>query len=254
MVSDDEVVRLFQEEGLNGLEIAVKLGIGSTTVYRKLTRNGISPHAKRVERHYDSTAIPRIPEMVALYEQGQSMEEIAQLFDVNRITVRNMLNRAGVRPRRRGGKSPTFSVEDQSRIAELRERGWTKQDIAVEMGVGPGRLTRLFDELGLPQRVERKDRRDRLRAPGGYWMVKLDKDDAMRPMAHRSGYVLEHRIVMARHLGRALTSEETVHHVNGDRLDNRIENLELRSGRHGKHAAYVCVDCGSRNVVPTTLL
>jgi hypothetical protein len=54
------------------------------------------------------------------------------------------------------------------------------------------------------------------------------------PNCSRKGYVKEHRLVMESNIGRYLEPQETVHHKNGDRQDNRPENLELWSSRQPK--------------------
>lgn len=77
---------------------------------------------------------------------------------------------------------------------------------------------------------------------------KIDGQGYVRVTLADGSRVLEHRHVMAEHLGRPLTDDETVHHLDGDKANNALGNLQLRQGRHGKGARFVCRSCGSHDV------
>lgn len=191
-----------------------------------------------------------------MYQSGTPVKAIAEACDMTRESVFNILRRNDIPRRRRpGARRKPWSAEDLDRLAELRRQSWSTAELADEFSTSIERVVRALDELGFPRRMRRRDARDRIITNQGYAYVLPRPDDPVDGMLgwKQKGYVLEHRLVMARHLGRPLHGAETVHHINGDRADNRLENLQLRQGRHGKGATWRCADCGSLNLVPVEL-
>lgn len=143
----------------------------------------------------------------------------------------------------------------------------TIDDAAVYAGVYRLTLMREFKRAGFPSKNISDHLSRRRGAETGTWkggrvingegyvLVTINEDDPFYSMTFANKrYVFEHRYVMAQNIGRPLHDWETVHHIDGDRTNNDISNLQLRIGKHGKGQTYVCMDCGSHRVEPVELV
>ncbi len=252
-----KIVQLYQD-GVRPTYIAKDLGVGENTVQRVLNRNGIDrrgPVQRRIKSYQKDEICQR-------YENGENPTQLAAEFGMSVTTLREIVKERGARVNNKGGRYRKFTDTEIQTMQKMSDEGCSQESIAHALGSSQNTISRVMRENGIQPGFRGKlhgEKHGSWRGGAhitdqGYREVLLDPTDPMAPfMRNRVGYVLEHRLVLARKLGRPLARNETVHHINGDKLDNRTENLQIRNGRHGKGMVYCCADCGSRNIVQCEL-
>ena len=160
----------------------------------------------------------------AYVEQRKTMQQIADEVGCAAPTVLNRLRKLGIETRKahdypttekqrqawsrigKAGKGKSISPETRQAISDARKGTRVRSDY----------------EFG----GHEKHRKD------GYVSVYVPD----HPNANKDGYVMKHHLVMEQHIGRYIPKGYVVHHKNGKRDDNRIENLELMTlGEHTSH-------------------
>jgi transposase len=203
--------------------------------------------------------------VVSMHKTGATAQEIATTLAVHRNTIYQALWRNGL-VKSRPGRLRAFTDEQIQDMAQLYQSGWSQQAVADKYGTTADMVCHYFRRAGIQCRPAGFQTGEnhvgwvggRITLSTGYVAVRIYPEDPYFSMAVQkadgASYVLENRYVMAKKLGRPLRDDETVHHKDGNKQNNKEDNLQLRVGRHGKGAAFCCADCGSRNIVPVAIV
>lgn len=247
----------------SGDRIARKMDISRKTVYRLLHEAGVNlPHVNHPEVSSRRKGLQGETALAAArdYKDGMKLSDLQTKYGVGETAIRRAATDAGVELRPHGAQSRRIKDEDAKEMARLyQEDHWSQAQISAKFRCAQAVVSRALKEQGV--KILRNVRGSqhgnwkggKMTTGQGYIYIYVDVDDPMASMRTRTGYVLEHRLVMARKLGRPLADNESVHHINGDRSDNSDGNLQLRQGKHGAGTIYQCADCGSLHVVPVKI-
>lgn len=190
------------------------------------------------------------------YREGVPVKDILAKHGGTKSVLNRTMRRHGL-PTRRPGRVARFSDEVVADWGRRWLAGESQLTISREVGVSQPYISAALRRAGIEDpRTTYKVRsgedhpswRGGITVQDGYTKEWVAPDDDFAVMRNVMGYVPQHRLVMARSLGRPLTDSETVHHIDGDRSNNDLTNLQLRQGKHGKGVVAACRDCGSHNI------
>lgn len=259
-LSDDAVIQAYARIH-SCVKVAEELGIPWKRVARILInhdipRDGIEVYRKAAACYPDGIQ----DEILKLHNQGVGTTVLSRRFGGSISSVKQAILRKGGNILPGTTSRKVLEPATEKRICDLYKQGMSQEKIGAAVRFDQTVISRVLRENGVSARngapfgsAHQNWKGGRTRNSSGYWLVHIEKSDAMASMCVKGGYVLEHRLNLARKMGRPLLRSETVHHIDGDPSNNHTENLQLRSGRHGRGITMCCADCGSRNIAPMSL-
>lgn len=131
---------------------------------------------------------------------------------------------------------------DAERVKNLYESGMTQKEVADILGVSQKVVCKFMKRSNIPARKAAK--RDQTGSKNSFWNGGKTQDEfgyvmvqcKEHPRASKcGGYVPEHILIAEKKIGRYLTENEVVHHINGRKWDNKPENLSVMTkSEHSK--------------------
>jgi len=200
---------------------ADKFGLGTYAAVLEVLDDARADHGMaQLSSHGMGRHIERIFSMA---RDGNTSSHVADAIGVKTKSLTRFASRHGIR-----FTAPIVLADLDDDIRLMADAGATVPEIAEEIG---------FSSVGVHKYLKANgiDVPDMYHTgttlSSGYRLVYVPD----HPDAGSKGYVREHRLVMEQQLGRRLTEDEVVHHKDGDRLNNALDNLELMSAaEHSK--------------------
>lgn len=249
--TDEQVVQAYKELK-SAMKVAKQLGIGGTTVERilakhKVVRDGRQYYLENVRAYTDEQEA----EIVKKYNAGTWVADLVAEYGATAHSIHKVLDKNNCIKRQ--NPAPTLTDEELREIERLHNSGLGQMKISLKLGRSQTFISSVMKRHGIPVHNPIKHthgswKGGRQITGDGYIRVRIERSDPYFTMANCHGYILEHRYVMAKKLGRLLKETETVHHIDGKKANNNEANLQLRQGKHGKGTVLHCLDCLSENV------
>lgn len=233
-------------------KIAEKYSITRKLVENIIGKNGVKKHGKQLKRLSEI----EVKQFIELYKNGVKVEELCKKFDTTYYILKQVARENGFSLRGKGPQPKKRDMDLISKFIEHWKNGISQELIAAEYNVTQDFVSKMIRKF-MPEneykncsKYNRKITKGRIIHDAGYVMLRLEKSDPFFDMVNGNGYVMEHRYIMAKKLGRCLLPSEQVHHKDGSRLNNCEDNLQLRIGNHGVGVCYKCSKCGSTELEP----
>jgi hypothetical protein len=186
--------------------------------------------------------------IVAMFHELGSTRLVADRLEMKHRTVSGILNRNGVATPRLGRRHNPYAACDKNAelVLQMCEEGYSLAEMARKVGTVGREVKKFLRRNGVTRDFPTTKTGEKHYAwkgktvdKAGYILIHCKGHPNARKHTH---YVFEHRLVMEESIGRYLLPNEVVHHLDGNKQNNAIENLQLFQS----NAEHLAVDLKGR--------
>ena len=211
--------------------------ISQSAIYNSLRRQGIERERQGARMNASTTQ-----QILALFAELKSTRLVADRLELPLATIHYALKKHGIPTPKEGRRHNPYAACDRNaaKVLEMCEQGCNLDEIGREVGTTGVQVKKFLRRNGVMKEFPKATFgekhyawKGRLMDKDGYVTIHCKGHPNARKHTH---YVFEHRLVMEEALGRFLLPSEVVHHRDGVKHNNQLENLQLFSS-NGEHLA-----------------